>query len=313
MDRYVIGVDGGGTKTQCALYNGNGEMMDIISWGPTGHEYFEDGFITLKSELDRMLTSILKRNNLTRHQINYSIFGLSGVDTLSQHKTISAIITELDIKNFTLCNDSYLGIKAGSSNGVGICAINGTGCNVVGIDEQGSMFQVGGIGNITGDKGGSNYLGSKIISSIYNSLFKEEKPTLLTDTVFRLLGIETKYDFTEVLTQKLENGEMKLNDFTPLIFDTANKGDEVSISILQKMGQEYAKSINGVIRQLNFNKDNELNIVLAGSVFAKGRNSTAIDTLKEKVRRDNCGRKFEFTVLNDPPVIGAVKWALENI
>lgn len=313
MNKYVIGVDGGGTKTHCALYKANDEKVDMITWEPMSHETFEEGFITLKSELDRMLAFMLEKNSLTRDQISYAVFGLTGVDTLRQHKTISRIITELRIKNFTLCNDAYLGIKAASNSGIGICAINGTGCNVVGIDQEGNSLQIGGIGNVTGDKGGGNYLSAKIISSIYNSLFREGQATMLTDSVFEILKIQTKYQFIDVLTQKIEDEEIKLSDFNPLIFTAANKGDELSLNILHKMGEEYARSINGIIHHLNYNEQVELDVILAGSVFVKGTNQITIETLKEKVQRDNPKRKFNFTLLREPPVMGAIKWAIERL
>ena len=312
MDKYILGVDGGGTKTHCALYKESGEAVDMITWGTTNHEVLDNGFTDLKRELNKMLNFILEKNGITKEQIKNAVFGLCGVDTLNQYRTISHIIEDLGIKPFTLCNDAYLGIKAGSDNGIGICAINGTGCNVVGVDQMGNMLQIGGVGRITGDKGGGLYISQEASGAIYNSLFREGKPTLLTIIVFNLLGITTKYEYVEVLTEKIETGAFKLIDLTPIVFEAANKKDEVSIRILEKMGYEYARSIGGMIKHLDFNKKEELSIVLAGSVFVKGNCPVLIDTLKEKIINDHKDRHFKFIILSDPPVMGAVKWALED-
>jgi N-acetylglucosamine kinase-like BadF-type ATPase len=312
MTNYVIGVDGGGTKTHCALFNTEGTMIDMIEWGPTNHESLIGGFIDLKVELNHMLSHILGKNNLSSSDIGHYMMGLAGVDTLAQHCTITQILKDLGCTNLTLSNDAYLGVKAGCPSGVGICAINGTGCTVAGIDEDGQMLQIGGQGDLTGDTGGGGYLGMLVIRTVYHALFKEDTPTLLTDRIFELLGITSKTDYIETVTSKLEQRELNISSLCKLIFEAANLGDTASIQILKNMGIENAKSINGAIKNLNFINANTIEVVLAGSVYVKGQNPTAIDTLKELVLSLNPGKEIVFRILQEPPVMGAVIWALEQ-
>jgi len=77
---------------------------------------------------------------------------LAGVDTKKQQKELSKIISETGIRNFKVFNDAFLGIKAGSDKGYGICSINGTGTCCVGIDKNGEWLQVGGTGWTFGDE-----------------------------------------------------------------------------------------------------------------------------------------------------------------
>ena len=184
---YVLGIDGGGSKTEIAQYNISGEKIDLIDWGPTNHEALPHGFKSLEQELKEILISITKRNNISISDISNGVFGLSGLDTVSQYERIKKIIESLGLKRIRLVNDAFLGIKAGSKCGYGICSVNGTGCTVAGIDKKGKQIQIGGQGQLTGDFGGGYILGNAVISAIYSFLYKYGEYTILKDMVFKEL------------------------------------------------------------------------------------------------------------------------------
>ena len=111
--KYVIGVDGGNSKTHYALFNNNGEMINFLKGGTTSHELFKDSFAGLKIELEKNIKDLISKNNLSINEIEHIYFGLAGTDTTDQYKEIKKVIREIGIKSFTLVNDAYLGIKAG--------------------------------------------------------------------------------------------------------------------------------------------------------------------------------------------------------
>ena len=198
MKKYVIGMDGGGTKTHCSVFDLDGNMIDLVNWGKTNHECLSGGYDELKLELGRLFTYILDKNGIGTENLGKCVFGLAGVDTKRQHELISDMIRGLGIRDFILCNDSYLGIKAGSEKGYGICAINGTAFSIGGIDSKGNMLQIGGLGDLSGgDFGGGEYLAGKAIAAAYNSLFKGDPKTLITDLLFDILEINSKFEFVE--------------------------------------------------------------------------------------------------------------------
>ncbi len=312
MKQYVLGVDGGGTKTQCALYDIEGNEVDLINWGPTNHEVLKGGYQGFKSEMTLMLNYFVKRNGLQISQIVKSVFGMAGVDTRWQHKVISGILKELGFNDFKLYNDAYLAIKAGSKNGWGIGVVNGTGCSVAGIDRTGGILQVGGMGAITGDLGGGAYLGEKFIQSVYNYYFRCGEATCMLDMIPEELKVRSKYDFIDNAVQKIEEGSISVRELNRIIFDAANRGDNLAIKILEELGRSLANSVNGCIRELKFDIPG-LQVILSGSINTKAANPTITDTLKECVTSANRDMAIEFILLDKSPVIGAVIWALEDI
>ncbi|TCL70084.1 N-acetylglucosamine kinase-like BadF-type ATPase [Hydrogenispora ethanolica] len=313
MARFVLGVDGGTTKTHCALFDTDGERIDFLPFGPTNHERLAGSFNELEEKLRELVREILGRNQLAIADLAASVFGLSGVDARFQREKIAQILRNIGFSRFILCNDAYLGVKAGSRSGMGIGVINGTGCSVCGIDPAGRMLQLNGQGEITGEPGGGGYLGSRATQAAYNFLFRGGPATRITDLLWQRLGIRSKFDLIDCLREKLEYGGLRLADLAPVIFQAANYGDRVALAILETMGTEIAASVNGVVRELAFAPDQPLEIVLAGSIAVKGENPAALNRLQREVRAAQPGRVLNFIVLNQSPVAGAVVWALQEV
>lgn len=75
---------------------------------------------------------------------------------------------------------------------------------------------------------------------------------------------------------------------------------------------ETARSVVGAYRHLDFSDEESIDVVMAGSVYTKGENPILLETFKEKVSAD-IGCKVNFHLLQEPPVSGAVIWALEEL
>jgi N-acetylglucosamine kinase-like BadF-type ATPase len=313
MSEYVIGVDIGGTKSHLAIFDTDGNFIDLGHWGCLNHEGLEDSFKQFEDEFKQFVNQTLSRNRITIKQVAFSAFGVAGVDTKRQHIIVSDIIKKNGFEKFTLANDAFLGIPAGSRTGMGICAINGTGCTLAGLNGKGEMFQIGGVGVISADKGGGGYIGERLVSAVYSELFRKGEPTVMTSLLFEKLGITSKYDLVEKIYEETAEGVFDIYKCSPLMFKAANQNDKVASCIFREIAESYANGISCMIEELHFPPEEELYIVLAGSVFVKGEHPLLVDSLKEKVSNDNPGRRIIFNILDVPNVAGAVLWALNSL
>lgn len=309
MGKYIIGFDGGGTKTQCALFTVQGEKVDILNWGTTNHECLPSGMSELSTELRTLTNTVLQRNDIYASDIEYGVFGMAGVDTKVQHCQVSKILLDLGFKDFLLCNDAYLGIKGGVRNGHGICVINGTGCTVTGLNIKGDMLQIGGQGTLTGDRGGAGSIGGMAVGAAYNQLFKFGASTIITELLFAQLKISDKYMFLEVLTDKIASGELSLAELNRVVFDSARLGDNKASEMLREVGEDIGNSINGIIAEL-FKEETHIEAVLAGSLNVKEKSSILQEAMISKVGTQNPSLQMKYSILQHPPVAGAVIWAL---
>ncbi|MGB2783853.1 MAG: BadF/BadG/BcrA/BcrD ATPase family protein, partial [Atribacterota bacterium] len=271
-----------------------------------------DGYKGARKEIKRSVFDLLQQSSLEPADISCGIFGLAGVDTKKQQKELSKIICETGIRNFKVFNDAFLGIKAGSNKGYGICSINGTGTCCVGIDKNGEWLQIGGTGWAFGDEAGGAYISDVVIRKVYDSIYRCGQQTIMKEMLFEKLKINQEDELVNAVYEKVYSNKVKRDDLSRIAFYAANQGDEAALELLSHSGREMAKSVIGVIKRLDFSGDEEIDIILAGSINLKGENPELINAFKKEVCfREK--RKVCFIPLQVPPVAGAVIWAIEKL
>ena len=308
MREYIIGVDGGNSKTDYFLFDTKGNFIDFYRGGTCSHEGLADSFAGSYRVMNDVFMTFFKKNKITVKDIKAAVFGLAGVDTPFQKNKLEEVVEMIVFTNYTVVNDSFLGIKAGSLKGYGVCSINGTGTSSGGIDKEGKFLQVGGMGSIVGDEAGGSWIARQAIRVVYDAAYRFGKATSLTDVVMKELGVNDKYYLMEAISEYGTQRKINLTHLTISVFECANNGDEVAINILKEMADSLARSAGGCVVNLSF--EDEVDIVLAGSVWVKGASPFVIEEFKEKMT-EYTKKKCNIIVLEVPPATGAIIWALE--
>ena len=301
--KYVIGIDGGNTKTDYFLFDIEGNFIDWINDGTCSHESV--GFEKAEELISKNVKTMLDRHNISFNDIQAGGFGLAGIDNHIQQGQMSDILRRVGFTRFEADNDGYLGLFAGTSKGYGICSINGTGTVATGVDPKGQRLQVGGIGPLVGDDAGGSYIGRMAIRAVYDSFYRCGEPTIMKKTVFELFGIEKKEQLMVAI------GDFNYKNMTTLtrcVFQSANQGDKPALDILSECAKQLAKTAAGCARNLSFDKDIE--IVLAGSVWVKGESPALLDYFKEYMSGFLPDKDLSYNMIKEPPATGAVLWAL---
>ncbi len=313
MKYYVVGIDVGATKSHLAIFDTQGNRIGFAQWGPLNHEVLPGSFQQFEDEMQCFITQAFETYQITMEQVTYATFGIAGVDVKRQHEIISGILKKIGFKDFTLCNDAFLGVMSGLRNGTGICAINGTGSTIAGIGSEGRMFQIGGIGDLSDDRGGGSYIGCCVGKVVYRDLFCKGEPTLLTQMVLDSYGIEDKYDYIEEVTRQEEEGNYLPEKVNQFVFPAVDQGDQVAKQILLDMVDFYSHAIAGMIEEIYPNNKTNIDIVLAGSVFVKGRNPLLLNGIKSGIHQFFPDSEINYVLLSQPPVSGAVIWSLKKV
>jgi N-acetylglucosamine kinase-like BadF-type ATPase len=272
----------------------------------------DGAFEELETVLNEFIPAALKDAGATVDDIAHAVLGLAGVDTSIQHKVISGMLLRIGFKDFTLCNDAFLGVPAGCPGGAGICAINGTGSSMAAIDRAGATVQICGIGPLSNDCGGSGWYAAQVLGAVYGELFKLEPPTALRSLLFEAVGVTRKEDYVEILTSGLADDTLNYNAFNQLAFTAAGQGDEIALGILRESAEHYAGGIAYLASELDFPDDETLYVTLAGSVFVKEKVDILPRLIESRVRDLLGSRPVQYVKLDVPPVAGAVLWAAQK-
>jgi N-acetylglucosamine kinase-like BadF-type ATPase len=169
------------------------------------------------------------------------------------------------------------------------------------------MLQIGGVGQVSGDDGGGSYLAQRVYRSIYESFYRCGRPTLMTGLLFAQLGIVSP----EELIERHVDDAIDHGLAVRTAFDAAARYDPEALALLEHVGTSLGRSVVGATRRLDFPAAEPIEVVLAGSVHVKGSNPTLRLAFEHTVRAELDGR-VNFHVLKEPPVAGAVFWAMER-
>jgi len=305
---YLLGVDGGNSKTDYLLCREDGTFVDILRRPACSHEHAGVGYDGMQKKMQSHLNDLFAKNNITVKDITAAAFGLAGADLPDQHKELKQRVANMGFQKFDLGNDGILGVKAMADSGV--CAINGSGTVVVGIDDTGAQLQVGGIGPLSGDYAGGSIIARNAIEAVYKYFFRVGPYTNVYYKIMDVFGINSPADLpTHVISQSGRIWE-SAKEIIEIVDDSAAAGDEVCKKILDNVGINCGEGVSGCIRNLFFAE--EVTIVKAGSIWTKLKYQGMSNIFKSVIKR-NISQSFKITLLDAPPALGAVFWAMELI
>lgn len=253
---YIIGVDGGGTKTEAVAYDLNGKK---ISEGKAGYGNLllneKQAIINIIDAIEQCLVPLKKE------ECQYICLGLAGYGGVKNTKGIKDALYEAFNIPFTIVNDGIIAHAALLKGKDGILTISGTGSVSIGV-HNGIEKLAGGWGHILGDEGSGYW----IAMQVFIKMTQEEDAGLNYSDLTKL--ILTKLGYHSVLELKkfiYSSTKAEIASFVPIIVQQAKAGDDFSQNILKEAGYHLAKTTLDVCKKLNFN--NNVTIAIKGRVL----------------------------------------------
>lgn len=309
---YVLGVDGGGTNTIAQIVDSNGILIAENESGSSN--YKSVGIENAKKNINNsILGAIRNLKNSKKIVFKSSCFGLSGNDSDYDLNIYEKIIFNNKIKKYLnpkktiICNDTRIGLAAGSNSKNSIMIICGTGSNCYGINEKREEAKANGWDYILGDEGSGYNIGIKALRAIMRACDGRGEKTLLSKTILEDLNIK---DISELIRLAYSESfsKEKIATVAETVCRTAEMGDKISIKILEEEANEAVISVEAVANKLNLS-NKEFDLVFVGSVFKCEKYFKTVLMKKLKVKFP----KINFKSLTKKPVSGAIRLAIKNL
>lgn len=305
--RYVLGVDGGSSKTHALVVDERGRVLGFGQGGASNHQVH--GLQPAMSELRRAVKSALDNAGLSPSVIELGYFCLSGADLPEDYTVLQEAVEALNLgQSIIIKNDTMAALRSGTSRSWGVVIICGTGFNAAGRSPGGQEIVLPGLGPMSGDWGGGYSLSQEMIRLVMRAWDGRGKPTLLTDLVLGALSGDSVEKLLSMLYHE-QIDSRDLLDLVPLLFEASDAGDEVAQDLVVRMGTEVAVSANALIRRLSLAEE-DVEVVLGGSVF-KGKGDLLLDTITGLVHKE--APRAHIVKPRHEPVVGAVLLALEAV
>lgn len=277
MSWFVVGVDGGTTKTIALVADEQGHILGAAREG--GSNWGGSNIEVPMQVVIGVVRKALQQAALGGEDVTAGAFGLAGADWPEDYHRRQVALEQSGLaRRVVVKNDALVGWRAGTRDRYGAVIAAGTGSNTAIIAPDGREWlygyyvRYGGAGDVAYD-------------AIYAVLRQEDgrgPPTALTGLVLSRLGYPTAEDLLRALcARQLDAG--RVLSLCPLVFEAAYQGDEVAAGLLVRQGEALAEYATAGIRRFGM-QDLAFDVVLSGSLF-KGRGPLLIDTITQAVHR----------------------------
>jgi N-acetylglucosamine kinase-like BadF-type ATPase len=304
---YVIGVDGGGTKTVAALADLEGKILKIGKSGPAS--FIKVGVKETVLNVAEAIEGILKKNKKIR--IISTFIALAAIEenkemrrVIMKNLLLQSKISQIFKGKVTIGSDQIAGFRAGTNKKEGVVLVSGTGSAAHGWRKR-KEAHASGWGWLA-DEGSAFWVGQRSYRAVLKDLDGRALKTLMTNLFLKKFNAKSAGD----LKRKVYIGNSLIENVSSLailVNEAAQKGDKTAKNILVEAGKELALAANTVIKKLNFKNEN-FSLVLVGSMF---KSKVVLDTVKREIKK--IAPKAEFILPKQEPVTGAIKLALEQL
>jgi N-acetylmuramic acid 6-phosphate etherase len=238
--RYVLGIEGGGTKTEWVLARSNGDALEVEREGKLSAA-------NLKLITDSALEDLF--GVLPRDEVTHVGAYLAGCGTETDRDRLRKVVAKV-WPEATIAvgsdRDSAMAVAFGDRDGIAVIA--GTGAAVHGRKDR-KIEKAGGWGQLLGDRGGGYHLAMQGLRSVLSHYDLSQTITPLAQTILRTLALNRLSDLVDWAMQA---DKMSVARLAPAIFEAARQGEPEMLQIVQGGTQALAEFTNAVAQRLDF-------------------------------------------------------------
>lgn len=261
--RYVLGIDGGGTKTDCVLMDETGAILARSRSGPSNPTRVGVD-VAITALLDAAEKAIAA-SSCTASEVVSIDGGISGVGAA---RAISEFIRALKHKfpnaNVLIDTDLSMALSA-TGEKPSILVIAGTGSAVFGRDASGNTARDGGFGPVLGDPGSGYDIGRRAVREECR-LQLEGKESCLRNEILDIF----KCNWVDLQDRIRANPDSILPRIFPLVAKAANESDESAQALLHSAAEDLSALVGNVVERLKLSGDSFF-LAKTGGVFNRSR------------------------------------------
>ncbi len=264
MPEWILGLDGGGTKTVLAVANQTGKVLEVIAGA--GINPFDN------TAWQTELTKILDQVSVTPDQLAFSSFGMPGYgesDTVSAEQLKAA--RSWAGEHCEVQNDVAVAFVGALAGGSGVLVLAGTG-SMAWAEHGNRVARVGGWGEGFGDEGSAHWIGLQALQKLSWSIDGRLRDAEYRNALLEHIGIKD----IELITwfYNLTHPRPKIAALAKAVDKLAGFGNLTAKYILIEAAQHLTQLGLAAQKQLKLEQSS---FSFAGSVF---KSLTVRETVK---------------------------------
>ena len=303
---YVLGVDGGGTKTACVISDTGGRLLGAGIGGSSN--YLTVGEEEAKRSIQVAVERAIEKSGVRIPKFRVAYLGMAGAGRPSGVNVIRRMVESLGLaEEVVIDTDAAIALAGATACNPGVVVISGTGSIAFGINKDGEKGRAGGWGYLLGDEGSGYDIGRKGLAAALRAYDGRGEETVLLRRLMDRLKVSNVDDLVDhVYLGGVKAGEV--SSLTPLIVEAAREGDLVSRRILGDAVEELSSAAIALIRKLNMAGEG-FGLALMGGLF--NVRDLIADPVQKKIKKfaPHC----KTITPRFKPAVGAALMALREI
>jgi N-acetylglucosamine kinase-like BadF-type ATPase len=254
--RYVIGVDGGGTKTVAVAYDLQG---NVLGEGKSG---FSNVMVDFKEATKHIISAIQEaQQHLAPEECEYIYLGIAGSEGIENKEELIQILIDTFQTKISVVNDSIIAHAATLRGNDGVLVIAGTGAIAVGIDDQKCVF-AGGWGHLLGDEGSGYWIAMEAFRQMIRETDNSLPLSRLSKEILQEIGYSDPQD---IKLYAYSRPKADIAQLSKVVSRLADENESEAIAILNEAGVRLGEMTVNCIRKLGV--ASKVDIGLSGSIF----------------------------------------------
>ncbi|GAF63745.1 hypothetical protein BTS2_0636 [Bacillus sp. TS-2] len=304
---FVIGIDGGGTKTIAILVSSTGEIVAQATGGTSNPNAI--GIDEAKNEILKLVLSLSIQNQKAYKNVVSVFAGLSGIESPKYKEEMKQILqNQLPEIAVTIDNDAVIALFSGTFGEPGVVQISGTGSVTYGLDSKGNRHRVGGWGYLIGDEGSGYAIGRAGLHAAFLEKDNRGPSTEISNLLLEYFQVKQVDSMIPLIYG--EKARTTIASLSKIVMLAADHSDQVALEIIKYQSQQLGEQITALIQVSTFQLEGKIPVVLTGGVM--NRSDLLLNDIV-KTLKDHGINQVEVTVPKLPPVAGAVIAAFQAV
>lgn len=295
--KWIVGIDGGGTKTTACVGDSSGNILGRLEKGPAN--YHVTGIAAFQMLIRQIIDDFCQTCGLERTELQLVSLGLAGVDRVRDRELILATLSELRLGcHYIVNNDATIALTAGLGETKGIVLIAGTGSIAYGINQDGHVTRAGGWGHVISDEGSGYAVGRQALCRAVKSGENRDKETILLARIMKHIGVSDQ-DGVIGFINRPTTSKAAIAALTEVVAAAACEGDAVATELLDEAADSLAALVESVITR-GFPSGQLVRVCTYGGVINN------VPVIRQRIAERLAGKAL--LVLSDKePVMGALQ------
>jgi N-acetylglucosamine kinase-like BadF-type ATPase len=306
---YYLGIDGGGSKTSCAVGDAR-SILAMSTAGPSNITRVDE--MRARESLHQAIREACATAKINPRQIDRACIGAAGAGRQEVADVLRRIVAEVINGEIEVVGDMAIAMEAAFGAGPGVIVIAGTGSIAYGRNAQGTTARAGGWGFAISDEGSAHWIGRAAVANLLREIDHDEKQLGAQDAAEDLsLLRELKAVWNLRSLEEFVRTANSHPDFAallPAILAAADAGNISAQLVLEQAGAELSRLASTVIRKLFAEPDASSTFVKLAMVGGVFRHSARVrEYFRDELRKFAPHAEVNQDVVE--PVSGALEMA----